>query len=164
MQINDHFLFKICVITHNAVCVRGDFATCWIPHILFLNSMHTFPFRLHNPHRRSQGGALGSNSPSQESAIDRAPKTESNREMGTKRHFVGAFSALLARRRCIRGQGSDQIPLWELTALPQTPSWSPRTPPHSWLSASNFGPQVCPLQDKFLATPMRLHILVAVPS
>ena len=51
-----------------------------------------------------------------------------------------------------------RTPLDELTALSQTPSWSPGTSLRFWLLTSNFGSQECPLQDKFLAMPMSLDV------
>jgi len=53
------------------------------------------------------------NSPSpQESKKDRAPKTESNPETGTKRHLrpLDAFSGFAVRPKCICGRGSAPNP------------------------------------------------------
>ena len=50
--------------------------------------------------------------------------------------------------------------LGELTALPQTHSWSPRTPPRSCLSASNFGPQQCPSKKNSWLRPL---VIVQLP-
>jgi len=89
--------------------------------------------------------------------------TEPNRETGIKRHLwpfrcLDAFSGLIACPKCICSEGSAPIPAVGAYSAPPDLLTGAAAPsqeslPHSWPSASIFGPHEC-LQDKFLAMPM----------